>query len=653
MTSRIQYSYWGLLAATVVVILYAYIFRTSFAPYDVRYYDDLFDHSQYSIAESYRLIGDSDLYPITGLRLLKSSNPYLDVPQAPPLGKYIYAFSILVFQSPFFANYIFLALLLIFSGLFVYRITSSVSSAWLSCMFLVTYPQVVQQLGLTMLDLIQTTFLVGHLYLIDKCKNSARNTWLFLIVAGILLGLYSVTKFGIFTPILVLIDLWYLRKRVRPIEYVCLMVGIAAGYLLPFTPFIIHSDIISFLKNQKWVFLFWLQGNNSAPQYGMPFITLITGMYRHFSSVATWELIHDWSPVMTGMIFLSLNSAWSKLRHMNSLEKLAQLITLVSKPTTGVYILAVILSQLIMLSLIPFYSRYLLPISVLIIIIFSSYQSILLKSKYALLMIITGFALSIHWIQIPPKPFAYSIANQITKGLYLDLCRDIEPTTLPDKDCNSFQRRIHADFHAAGITNTLAQITHIDGGQYSQEISISYNMQHETPAGIISQKSKMMAVRVGNGFKLVWKDGYLLPNYTIGDKIESIFIEGSKGEHTHQGKLVYKDSDVEYFVVHPDQILSEDSVIMYLTQHTDLNDFEIKSKYAVNHTTSLPAMIHQVASRRALNPLPDGVEIVKVRHNAGGEYSAQTGGKIELVKPSGKRHLLLEREMKNGRIMVD
>lgn len=648
-----KFGYIIFFSVITAILTYVYILRTSFAPYDFGYYDDLFDHSQYSIAQSYRMIGDSDLYPITGLRLIKSHDPFKDLPQAPPLGKYIYAISILLFRTPHLANYIFLALLLVFSMLIVYRLSKSWKATWLSCLALATYPQIVEQLGLTMLDILQTTFIFAHIYYLDKCTSSEKRTNAVLFTCGIFLGLYSVTKFSPLTLIILILDMWYLRKHLQMFQYVYLIVGWGAGCLIPFLPYLADHSLLLLLKNQKWVLQLWREGNNSQPFFGMPFISIVSGMYHHFSPGTQWEYVQDWSPVMTPMILIMLLDKLTYVRNTPHNKLRSHLNDLFYRPTLMTYLFLFAGIQMVAFSFIPFYTRYLLPVVVVIIMIFVTRYSSRLNGFGIVLLIVPSFMISIYWLHIPPKPFAESVAYQISNGLYVDLCKDVSVETLPDRNCRAFQSRIHSDMHDAGVTETNVRVEHIDGSQFSSNLLIHYNIQHMTPIGTLQYQRTMKAKRYGHTFKLVWSDEYLIPGYKMGNKLRSSFYEGTKGKYIHNGVVVYEDVDRMIFVLRPDQITSEESAISYLTSHTNLSDFEIRARFLVNHTFSLPATIGEVSSRKDLYPLPKGIELRAQRFNAAQEYSARTGGKITLTKPNGTMITLLEREMKDGRQVTD
>lgn len=637
----------------VAILTYVYILRASFAPYDFAYYDNLFDHSQYSIAQSHRMIGDSDLYPVTGLRLTKSHDPFRDVPQAPPLGKYIYAISILLFDTPYLVNYIFLIFLLIFSMGIVYRLCKSWKITWLGCLVLVTYPQVVAQLGSTMLDILQATFIFAHIYYLDKCASSEKRRGATLFVSGVLLGLYSVTKFSPLTFVILILDIWYLRKHMYIYQYVYLIVGWGIGCLIPFLPYLIDHSILQLLKNQKWVLQFWREGNNSPPFFGMPFISIISGMYHHFSPGTKWEYVQDWSPIVAVMILIIAKDGLTYLRKISLVRLCTDLRDLFHRPTLTNYLFLFAGVQMIVFSFIPFYTRYLLPVVVVIIMVFMAHYLDRVNSLKIVLLIVLSFLLSIYWLYIPPKPFAESIAYRISNGLYIDLCQDIYKETLSDSDCRAFQSRIHKDIHDAGITKTNMYIEYVDGNQFSSNIQIHYSIRHTTPIGLLQQKGTMEAKRDGRSLKLKWNDEHLISGYKMGDKLTSSFYEGTKGKYIRNGVVIYEDIDRDVFVVWPDKLASEEDAISYLESHTSLSDFEIRAKFLINHTPNLPAVIGEVSTRKNLYPLPKGIELRAQRHNTGLEYSARTGGKITLTKRDGHSIVLLEQKMKDGKQVTE
>lgn len=648
---------WGVFVVLCIslVLSYAYILRNTFTTYDVAYFDDLFDHSQYTIAESYRMISDSDLYAITGLRLLRTGNPFADVPQAPPVGKYIYGYSIKLLGNPYVSNYLFLSFALILSGLIAYSITKSKKAFMYCILLLITSTQLIQQLNQTMLDIIQTTWLLGHIYFLLLWKKSSERTVATMTLSGFFLGLFAATKFGIFTPFILVIGLICVFRRTNIFAISTLLMGILIGFCLPYTSFIISHGMIQFLKSQKWVFLFWLAGNNSKAIYGMPFVTLITGMYKHFSPGTLWEWSKDWSPVWSviGLLYIKDITEFAKkyLRNIN----IHRLFGSIQNISEYGYLLILVSLLLSVYSAIPFYPRYLLPVSVLLIIISVSKYWSVIRPRYLAIIIALCFGISSYRLYNTPKDLVDSLVNQVNHGLYKDLCRSIYAPSLPNESCDQFQERIHKLIYSLGASEVTISTGSVSSMIFNSNVTIPFNITYNTPIGVLTNNGNFQLIRRGNGYNLVWNDEYLLTGYTKDSTIQSKFIKGKKGMLLKEGKVIAEDIDKPYFVIHPNQIVSEEQVNKYIGRHMDKGDYYAQLKYKVNHSPDLPAEVGFVKILPLTYPIPAGIVIEQKRiasdqyQNA--DYRSELGGEIIMKLNGFPDKILLRKDVKDGMVI--
>ena len=68
--------------------------------YDLNYLEDFYNNSQWVVPQSPRIMGDGELYSYAAGTLLQGDDPFRVNPETPPLGKYIYSLSILIFSNP-------------------------------------------------------------------------------------------------------------------------------------------------------------------------------------------------------------------------------------------------------------------------------------------------------------------------------------------------------------------------------------------------------------------------------------------------------------------------------------------------------------------------------------------------------------------------
>ena len=74
--------------------------------YDVSYWKDRFEHSQWQLPLSKRIIGDDGLYAYAGYKLISGSDPAVISPEVPPVGNislvFPYCYSTILFMQVFY-----------------------------------------------------------------------------------------------------------------------------------------------------------------------------------------------------------------------------------------------------------------------------------------------------------------------------------------------------------------------------------------------------------------------------------------------------------------------------------------------------------------------------------------------------------------------
>src|SRR5687767_7985210 len=71
-----------------------------FSSYDVSYWKDRFEHSQWAMPLSKRIIGDDGLFSYVGYTLALGADPTRVNPETLPVSKYFIGFFIAYFQNP-------------------------------------------------------------------------------------------------------------------------------------------------------------------------------------------------------------------------------------------------------------------------------------------------------------------------------------------------------------------------------------------------------------------------------------------------------------------------------------------------------------------------------------------------------------------------
>ena len=274
----------------IVLIIPLYFFRSVFIePYDIKYVQDHYYHSQWEIPNSPWGIGDDGLYQFSGYELIRGRDPLTISPEVPPIGKLLYGLSILLFNNPYFVIIpIYLITIISF-----YYLTKS----YLAVFFLVTTPLFFTQLNSTTLDLMQTCWLLLHTLAIFNKKT---------LFAGLTFGLFIGTKFGAFSVFLILADIYILYKehRLKSLVWIFL-IGLGVYFASYFGHFLHGGTIITWLKGQKWILNFYFAGQAKGTPFFV-FITLFTGIWTNLQSAREWTIL--WPAAMAAFIFTKKNT---------------------------------------------------------------------------------------------------------------------------------------------------------------------------------------------------------------------------------------------------------------------------------------------------------------------------------------------------------
>jgi hypothetical protein len=228
-------------------------------------------------------------------------------------------------------------------------------------------------------------------------------------LSGIFLGLALGTKIGYFIPIIALLDIFYLYKdktKFKKILYFSFFIFL--GYVLAyFCYFIKHPNPIPWLRLHQKILDFW-QG---TPLFPSPY-----NFFTYIFSNKFFQVLGD------KKIWMS-SSAWSIIFPISVFALLANL-TKKQKNLKFNYLTIFAATWIILLTLIDFWPRYLIPlIPILILILVNS-----LKSHKALLIIITissFFNLKNYIFPNPADTF-----NQIDQHLNTGSFKEIQALSL-------------------------------------------------------------------------------------------------------------------------------------------------------------------------------------------------------------------------------
>ena len=254
-------SHWSYFLLVAVVFLTIYSYRFIFTrSYDFNYLENFYNNSQWVVPQSPRIMGDGELYSYAAGTLLQGDNPFRVNPETPPLGKYIYSLSILIFSNPLiFSVLMYLAVVVCFYYLARHIYGSSTKTNILTTIF-ASSAILITQIQDSTLDLPQVLFFIAHLLsVIYLIKNKPKNIWsLPIILSGVLLGIFSAIKVPLITPLIIIYDFYLFRKNdLTKYIFPIIIVGFFTYLTSYFQYFLLGNSIIDWAKNQLWVLNFY------------------------------------------------------------------------------------------------------------------------------------------------------------------------------------------------------------------------------------------------------------------------------------------------------------------------------------------------------------------------------------------------------------
>lgn len=255
-------------------------------------------------------VSDSTIYVGAGYLYAKGSDPTAYNFQHPPLIKYLFGYSTLIFKNPYVVQLFFGLLIIFLTYLLGFRIFNSRGVGLLASIFLILDPVFISQIGQTLLDLGQSAFALLYFLLAIFYPGA-------FVFQGLVLGLFAASKFWSTTIIFVAI-IWgykFFLKR-KEIEYRKLIYSFLIAFvvfsLTYLKTFIDRGGLFNIFFFEARVLRFMLE-HNAATVVGGSIVLYLTGYF-----VKWWgnsEFVHStpWSFFWPATFFVALfKSIFSK-----------------------------------------------------------------------------------------------------------------------------------------------------------------------------------------------------------------------------------------------------------------------------------------------------------------------------------------------------
>lgn len=459
--------------------------------YEPEYYENWFYQSQWNVPQSTRGISDGELYKFVGYRLIQGENPFNINYEVPPFAKSLYGLAEYLFANPYWVSLAIYLLILVSLHLFSRHLFPAHLTALLVVFTFLTNPSTATQIKETMLDLPLTLFFLIHTFFL--LKFFSRPHLPFLIISGIFLGLATGTKIGIFSPLIIIIGLALLFVSCRRLlNLLIYLSSIAFGYVVAFwTYFIHHPNPIPWIRLHQKPINFYL------------------------NSFGTVDYSQVWRYIFTVRIF---DRDWSPLLPLGAIVALfALLVAFKKKNWSQLYLSLVIITFLIVNTFIPFYSRYLMPIIPLSIILVTLFFR---KYHRLLLILLALFNLPLLYktmVDFRIDGDVQAMARFYSTRAYRELYRSLDPHQRYQISESEFIAPHEYFWQTLGIRRVDIDILNIS--QDNRQAVIDSRLTYLTRYGPIVHHPKFEFTRVNNQWRLNWRWDYIWSKFNPDSQI--------------------------------------------------------------------------------------------------------------------------------------
>lgn len=253
-----------------------------FSPINMETYGKKYGQSQYVLGnDAIEKIDDSELYVYAGFAYIKGQDPTTINFEHPPLAKYIYGLSFLLFKNSYTLNIILYPLLLIVFYFFSSTVLKSQKAKIIALFFFGSLPLLNEMVRYILLDI---PFLIGLTSLLALLGYKTQHTLLKYCLVGLILGVIASIKYPIpfiFIPSLFIVIHSLINKEFK---YIFFLFPIALSvYILQYSIyFMYHPNIFEFLRFEKYRYDWWT-AYRTAPK----FLILSNLFFGHYK--AWWE----------------------------------------------------------------------------------------------------------------------------------------------------------------------------------------------------------------------------------------------------------------------------------------------------------------------------------------------------------------------------
>lgn len=514
--------------------------------YDTQYWKDRYEHSQYQLPLSKRLIGDDGLFAYAGYRLINGDNPFSINSDKPPVAKYLFGLSILLFHNPLYIVLsLGLASLIIFYFIAKHFLRDN-SLALFAATLLFLDPLFFSQFWITGLDLIQIFFLLLNILLLINIGKSRGWNILVALGSGLSLGLFVEVKPPIVIPVIFVLETIFLIYKGYVKEYFIFVIGLLLGILIPYLRFIfLGNGIVDIIKVHKYMASIYLQSELKA-HVGAIWLTLLTGKFPNIVSGSLINVYEWWIlwPILTlSGVAMAIFSFFTK-----------------KIPVFNKGLAFFLLASLIVFTFIPSYPRYLvliLPFLYLFGISFS--KKFLKRGRQLLYLIFVVFGIVNSFFFLLPKAetalngFYYNLSHLYLHDIYQENIADTDSLKLTR---NQFRYISNKAFKDAGIQEINVKELSKSVPMFSRtgdlKIGITYKTQD---LGSFYEEKIIKLINKDGKWKIKWDWDIIFDGFSSDFTVQTEKILGKRGSIiSSTGKILAQDYGGYLISVNPEQI---------------------------------------------------------------------------------------------------
>lgn len=638
---------------------YRWIFNYRFS---YTYMRDWYDHSQWQIPISPRIMGDAELYQLSAYHLIKGDNPFNLNPETPPAGKYVYGAAILLTNNPYIAALFFYVTSLILFFALTTLVFEEPKKRHIATFLFALSPTFFSQIGQIGLDMTQVMFLLLHvIFLFVLTKSKLHTVWrvFFAVISGIALGLFTASKVGVFSPIIFVMGAWYLWQNKQLRDAVIIAVSTPIAYMGAYLPyFLLGHNIIDWLKAQKWILNFYL----SSKIESIPFMALLTtlsgvfmGWWDSIVYVREWTVL--WPVSVALLIFFILQRYWKNKKM--SLE--------------WKYFFFLSLGLFVLNCFIPFWPRYfmmILPFCILLVTQFFEKK----KEKWLLLLLLASLIHFIIYLFPLPNETLKMVQSTWQTSSYGELYSFTDNANQSAISRAEFTRKLRMIDYQLEISEKEMAVPYVFAWPWQNEITREIKINYHTPLGYLYHPMKVTLVREDNKWRMIWKWDNVLPHLEANDEVLMVKDAVRSGDfRSADGIKISEAQPWPYILVTPDKVDDSEALINDLVTLTKEDGPELRYKLFVVSPGHLPipvnfllpyydptvlervqanrAVILQPRTTRVYHTAMKGEGILKdaqgVEKGFPNLFEIQ-GGRIFIRKPSGEEIVIHSAVSKNG-----